>query len=168
MIETDKMQLYEKYKEKVKAYVSGKVSHVQDAEDLVSTVFLKIYQNSDKFDASKAKLSTWIYAITRNTVIDYFRTRKVYCELEEISLCEESITETLEAEDMLEMLCKALEKLPKKHRDLIILHYYTGKTLKEISVSLGMSYINAKITHKKALNRLNKLLSDELKEGDEK
>lgn len=168
MIETDKMQLYEKYKEKVKAYVSGKVSHVQDAEDLVSTVFLKIYQNADKFDASQAKLSTWIYAITRNTVIDYFRTRKVYCGLEEIPLCEESIPETPETADMLEMLCMALEKLPQKHRDLIILHYYTGKTLKEISVSLGMSYINAKITHKKALNRLNKLLSDELKEGDEK
>lgn len=168
MTETDKMQLYEKYKEKVKAYIFGKVSHTQDAEDLISTVFLKIYQNADKFDASKATLSTWIYAITRNTVIDYFRTRKICCGLEEIPLCEESIFEMSETEDMLEMLCKALEKLPQKHRELIVLHYYTGKTLKEISVSLGMSYINAKIIHKKALNRLNKLLSDELKEGDEK
>ena len=165
MIETQKTQLYENYKEKVSAYVFGKVSHRQDAEDLVSTVFLKIYQNADKFDASKAKLSTWIYQIAKNTVIDYFKTRRIHCGLEETALCEDNISEAIENEDMLQRLYIALTRLSEKQRDLIILHYHTGKTLKEISVSLGMSYINAKITHRKALNCLNKFLSDDFKEG---
>ena len=166
MIDAQKAQLYESYREKISAYVFGKVNHTQDAEDLVSTVFLKICQNSDKFDASKAKLSTWIYAIARNTVIDYFRTRKVHCELGETILSEDSISETVENEDMLQRLYTALTKLPEKQRDLIILHYHTGKTLKEISVSLGMSYINAKILHRKALSHLGKLLSTDVKEVD--
>ena len=159
MTETGKEQLYEAYREKVSAYVLGKVGHIQDAEDLISTVFLKIYQNTDRFDPSRAKLSTWIYSITRNTVIDYFRTRKIYCELDEMTLWEDPISESLEAEELLEQLYQALAKLTERQRDLIILRYYTGKTLKEISVSLGMSYINTKITHKKALGSLQKLLS---------
>lgn len=158
MIETDKVQLYEVYKDKVKAYISGKVNHIQDAEDLISTVFLKIYQNTDKFDQSRASLSTWIYTITKNTVIDYYRTRKVYCELEEISDCENGISGTFEIEYMLEMLCEALEKLPKKHRDLIILHYYEEKPLKEIAGILNISYVYAKIIHRKALQNLEELL----------
>lgn len=159
MTETGKEQLYEAYRERVSAYVFGKVGHIQDAEDLISTVFLKIYQNTDRFDPSRAKLSTWIYSITRNTVIDYFRTRKIYCELDEMTLWEDPISESLEAEELLEQLYQALAKLTERQRDLIILRYYTGKTLKEISVSLGMSYINTKITHKKALGSLQKLLS---------
>ena len=36
--------------------------------------------NDLSFDESKASLSTWIYTITRNTVIDYFRTIKIHIE----------------------------------------------------------------------------------------
>ena len=168
MIEAEKTELYEKYKDKVKSYVFGKVRHIHDAEDLVSTVFLKIYQNADKFDETQAKISTWIYVITRNTVIDYFRTHKVHCELDEMYFRDESTFEALEADEGLEKLAGALETLPEKYRDLIVLHYYEGKTLKEISTSLGMSYINAKIVHKKALNHLNKQLSVAFKEDGEK
>ena len=76
-----------------------------------------------------------------------------------MTLWEDPISESLEAEELLEQLYQALAKLTERQRDLIILRYYTGKTLKEISVSLGMSYINTKITHKKALGSLQKLLS---------
>ena len=46
---------------------------------------------------------------------------------------------------------EALEKLPQRERDLIILHYYTGLTLKEVAVKMSMSYSNTKLVHNKAL-----------------
>ena len=73
---TKKEQIYLAYKEKVTAYVSSRVSQEEDAKDLVSQVFTKVYQNLPTFDESRASLSTWIYSITRNAVIDYYRTKR--------------------------------------------------------------------------------------------
>ena len=68
--------LYTAYSEKVRGYVFGKVANRHDAEDLVSDVFLKAYEKYPTFDADRASVSTWLYTITRNTVIDYFRTHR--------------------------------------------------------------------------------------------
>ena len=61
--------LYTAYSEKVRGYVFGKVTNRHDAEDLVSDVFLKAYEKYPTFDADRASVSTWLYTITRNTVI---------------------------------------------------------------------------------------------------
>ena len=57
-----------------------------------------------------------------------------------------------------EELAAALEKLPQRERDVIILHYYSGISLREISEAIGMSYSNMKIIHRKALAGLKKHL----------
>ena len=75
--------LYTAYSEKVRGYVFGKVANRHDAEDLVSDVFLKAYEKYPTFDAGRASVSTWLYTITRNTVIDYFRTHRPGVELPE-------------------------------------------------------------------------------------
>ena len=61
---------------------------------------------------------------------------------------------------MLEQLAEALESLDERSRDLIILHYYDGLTLKEIADRMQMSYPNAKVIHKKALRSLKAVLGD--------
>ena len=58
------------------------------------------------------------------------------------------------SDDALDSLADALQALKEKARDLIVLHYYTGHTLKETAEMMGMSYINAKVVHKKALESL--------------
>lgn len=154
---TDSMtteQLYQKYRDKVTRYISVKVQNSQDCEDLVSSVFLKIQQNISDFDSTKASVSTWIYTISRNTVIDFFRTNKIYYELSE-GLTEPEEPETdLCNEDNLKLLADSLEQLDERLRDLIILHYFSGITLKEIAEKMRMSYSNAKVLHAKALKEL--------------
>ena len=57
------------------------------------------------------------------------------------------------------MLADALEELDSRLRDIILLHYYGEKTLKDIASAMNMSYPNVKILHKKALYELkNKIL----------
>ena len=58
------------------------------------------------------------------------------------------------ASDDLDALADALLALKEKERDLIVLHYYMGHTLKIAAEMMGMSYINAKVIHKKALTGL--------------
>ena len=145
-------QLYADFYPKVSAYVRGKVSNPHDAEELVSTVFLKAVQKLDSYDPAKAALSTWVYTITRNTVTDHYRTRRPMASLEDYMVGEEPSPEL--SDDALDALADALLTLKEKERDLIILHYYSEHTLKTVAEMMGMSYVNAKVIHKKALSRL--------------
>lgn len=143
-------QIYLEYRDKVCSYIRGKVENYHDAEDLTAQVFEKIYSKLDSFDETKASLSTWIYTIARNTVTDFYRTRRIhagYDEAYELAAPEQD-------RDILEELADALQTLKERERDLILLHYYKGLTLKEVADKMGMSYINAKVIHKKALDGL--------------
>ena len=57
-------------------------------------------------------------------------------------------------DDVLDNLAEALMRLKEKERDLIVLHYYSGHILKTVEEMMGMSYVNAKVIHKKALASL--------------
>lgn len=147
MISAD--EVYRAFHPRVSAYVRGKVGHPQDAEEVVSAVFLKVVQRLDSYDPAKAALSTWVYTITRNTVTDYYRTRRTAAAFEDWMAGEEPAPEL--TDDALGALADALLALKEKERDLIVLHYYRGHTLKAVAEMMGMSYINAKVIHRKAL-----------------
>ena len=68
--------IYTQYRDKVFGFVRSKIVNQTEAEDIVQTVFLKVYSNLDKYDETKASLSTWIYTITRNTVYDYLKAKR--------------------------------------------------------------------------------------------
>lgn len=156
-----KDKIYLDYKEKVAAYVRNRIADPYAAEDVVSKVFLKVYRKLEYYDESRASLSTWIYSITRNTVIDYFKERETQTlSFDAVAGIEEIPDELPADEELLEDLANALEKLSERERDLIILHYYRGYTLKRIAEMMGMSYINAKVIHAKVLSALRKLLTN--------
>lgn len=148
--------IYREYHDKVARYIRGKIANFSDAEDLISVVFLKIYQKLEGFDETKSSLSTWIFTITRNTVTDYFRTKKVHCEFTEDITFDCDLENQLLTNEMLELLAATLEKLSERERYLIILHYYSGHTLVKIAEMMKMSYANIKIIHKKALACIKK------------
>lgn len=144
-------KIFKDYHDKVLHLIYGKINNYTLAEDLTSEVFLKVYSKLDTFDETKASISTWIYRIAQNTVIDYFRTRKVYSEVPEEIAQESEIDDEILNNETLDALADALTELPERDRDLIILHYYHGLTLKESAERIGMSYSNAKLVHNKSL-----------------
>lgn len=157
MTEEFKTQIYQDYSQKVKGYILSKVNDYNLAEDLCSDVFVKVYEKLDTYDKNKASISTWIYTIARNTLIDYYRSNKEELELkEEIAIPEEDDDEIC-TQDNLDKLASCLEKLNDREKNIILLHYYKGLTLKEISEKMNISYVYAKVLHKKAILSLQKL-----------
>lgn len=150
----DKGQIYLDFHGKVSGYVRGKVADTYEAEDVVSSVFMKVYGRLDTFDINRASLSTWIYTITRSTVVDYYRKKKTNVEFADYMSLEEMGGSYGNDEEALDKLAEALLHLKEKERDVIVLHYYKGYTLKAIAEMMKMSYVNAKVLHKKALNCL--------------
>lgn len=151
-----KTELYANYYKKVLSYLNGKVNDSYLAEDICSEVFLKAYEKLDTFDETKASVSTWLFTITRNTMTDYFRTRKVFSEIPEDLPEENDIEENYCQNETLDTLADALEGLPERERDLIILHYYSGMSLKDVAQQLGISYAYVKVLHNKALGSMKK------------
>lgn len=153
-------EIAENYHEKVRRYVRGKIGNPADAEDVVSDVFCKICERFFTFDQSKASVSTWVYTVTRNAVVDYYRTRKVSSELQETLSSEDETDGRLLSEETLGELADALGKIEPRLRDLIVLHYYENLTLVSVAEKMRMSYSNVKLLHKKALSRLSELMKN--------
>ncbi|MCR4922673.1 MAG: sigma-70 family RNA polymerase sigma factor [Lachnospiraceae bacterium] len=153
--------LYKQYAQKVYNYLYSKIQNPEDAQDLQSTVFVKAFEKFDSYDPSKASPSTWIYTITNNTLIDYYRTRHVHEELDDNSsfLYEDSDFNNILNQETLSELALALNELSERERELIILRYYHNLTLKEIAEKMNFSYGTAKLTHNSALMNLKRLLS---------
>lgn len=157
----EKEEIYRNYHKKVLGYINSQINRLQDAEDLAADVFIKVFEKIDTFDETKASISTWIFTITKNKLTDYYRTRRVFEEVPETLSDESSFEDDICNEEMLDTLADALEKLEERERDIIILRYYSGKTLKEISDKMGISYAYVKILQNKALGNLKKYLGND-------
>ena len=154
--DAQKEALYREYSGKVYGYIRSRISDTQIVEDLVSDVFVKIYEKLHSFDESRASLSTWIYTIARNTLTDYFRTRKQTVELIDTQESIPDAEDDLCRVETLETLAKALETLDRREREIVILHFYSGKTLKEIAAQLHISYAYVKVLQVRAFAKLKK------------
>ena len=152
--------IYEEYRRKIFGYVSSKIYNRTEVEDVVSSIFLKICKNIEKFDSQKASLSTWIYTITRNTVYDRLKSMRDHSsfELDERMPASENVEDGILAEETLEELAAALEKLPQDERDIIILIYYKKLDRRTVAESFGITYGQLRYLHDKAIQKLEKLI----------
>lgn len=150
-------QVYSEYYPKVLQYLQNHTNGSMDAEDIAQNVFLKVFGKWDTFDPEKSSISTWIFNIMRNTLIDHQRSMS-YRQHDELSefLADDSddMLDCLIMEEEQERLADALEALSIEERDLIILHYYSERTLLEIADMMRRPYGQIKRLHVKALNKL--------------
>lgn len=112
-----------------------------DAEDILQEVFIKTYENLNDFDRD-LKFSSWIYRITHNHTISYYRKHKKASQtlsLEDNTVLFERLKSEFNLKDKLdnkiqkEKISHLLSKLDKKYRDALILKYLEDKDYREIS-----------------------------------
>ena len=143
--------LYTQYRGKVLGYIRARVNNREDAEDLCQDVFVKVFRAADRYDAEKSAPGTWIYAVTRNAVIDYFRRNRPSEELPE-DMADDALPEDAVMQNaLLDELAAALETLPDELTDIIVARYYDRLPLTEIAERMGLSYGAVKLRHQKAL-----------------
>lgn len=160
MTTAEQERLYAEYHEKVLGYIRARVSSREDAEDLCAEVFERALRSSDSYDAAKAAPGTWLYAITRNTVINHLQRSRPAAELPE-DLTDDALPEDgLLQSELLDSLAAALEKLPDELTDVIVLRYYDRMPLTEVALTLGMSYGTVKLRHQKALALLRREIAN--------
>ena len=158
MTSAEMEQVYTAYSGKVMGYIRSRVRSHADAEDLCAAVFEKVFLKYGGYDQEKASLSTWIFTITRNTLIDFFRKNRPSEELDENLSDHSEIDETLLNTETLDELAAALKKMPRELMDIVVLRYYDGKPLTQIAELMGLSYGAVKLRHQNALELLRRAL----------
>lgn len=150
----DITMIYNEYHDKVMGYIYARLNSKADAEDLCQDVFVKVHSKLESFDPEKASISTWIFSITRNSVIDFYRTRHPIVEIDETIPEDDAVEDSLLNDETLEELAVALEKLPFDLRQIIVLRYYDRIPLTEIGKKMNLSYGAIKLRHAKALQMI--------------
>ena len=151
MSSLDLGRVYDEYSGKVMGYLRARIRNTAEAEDLCSEIFEKVLRKAEDYDQSKAAVGTWIFTITRNTLIDFFRRKKPQEELDENISEDGEIDDSLLNTETLSELASALQALPQQLRDIVVLRYYDGKPLTEIAEMMGLSYGAVKLRHQNAL-----------------
>jgi RNA polymerase sigma-70 factor (ECF subfamily) len=160
----DTEALYLEYRGRVRAYALHHLQNVQDAEDAVSQVFLNAYKNRGAYDPKKGLYSTWLYAITRNVVREAqrrtgrSRTDGYFDEWETLECQDPRPEDALLTQERVEALADALEKLPERERDILLLRFYSGLSSREVAARMGLSDGNVRYLQSRAISRLRGLL----------
>jgi RNA polymerase sigma-70 factor (ECF subfamily) len=117
------------------------------AEDLAQEVFVKLWQALPRYDG-RARLSTWIYAITRNAAISALRARRRSVSMSDPAVFEEVESREPAPESGHEdaSLWRQVEALPDKQRQAVILYYQDERTVDEVAAMMGMP-VNTVKTH---------------------
>lgn len=142
-----------------------------EAEDITQETFVKVWKNLNKIDPKK-NIKTWLFAIARNTAIDFLRKRKniLFSELdlsaqEDATKFEEKLRDIEPLPDEIFMrkeLGKELEnvllKIRPDWREIILLYYSENMTFKEISEVVNKPLNTVKSHHLRALHQIRGLL----------
>ena len=156
-------ELYQNYSGKVERYVSAHVQNVHDRADVVQQVFLNAISAMDSYDSERSAPGTWLYAIARNAVIDYYRRQSrepLAAELEELTLTSPRADEQILTQETMEALAGALEKLPERERNILIFRFYHGLSAQETAKRVGVSYANVRFLQNRALKKMRGYLCE--------
>jgi RNA polymerase sigma-70 factor (ECF subfamily) len=140
--------------------------HEEDARDVAQEAYLRAWRGIGKF-RGEAQFSTWMYRITANTAATYLRKRKRQAT-EPLELLGEPAdaraeyqpAAAAEAGDLLARLSAAIDELPPKLRQVVVLRDVYGLAHEAIAEELGITETAAKVRLHRARRRLRDVLDE--------
>ena len=128
--------------------------------DLFQEITIQLWKAYPKFRGD-SKLSTWMYRIGLNTAITLYRKSKRTVKTQDFDRVLHRIESTSyddTEEEQLKLMYKAIHQLSDIEKALIFL-YLEDKNYKEISATLGISEVNARVKMNRIKTRLKKILN---------
>ena len=142
----------------LKGFIKKHIHNNQDADDILQNVFYKIQTNIGSLKDTE-KLHSWVYAIAKNAIMDFYRAHKYDELLDELPENLADYQEEINAnEEIAECLKAMIQYLPEKYKSAIILTEFQNLTQKELSVKMGMSVSGAKSRVQRARVMLKEML----------
>lgn len=150
--------LVERYLPAAQAVARGNLINPADTEDVAQESFVAAFQKLDTLRAPQ-RFGPWFITIVRNTARSWSRRQGRETSLDAIT-GREPATEppALEKEELRRALEQTLRAMDVERREILMLHYFAGKSLREIAAMTGISRDAAA----KRLQRAREALGGEL------
>ena len=137
-----------------------------DAEEVLQTVYLKIFEGKARF-RGESSLKTWLFAVIRKTAATEYRRKLLrslrltpdFEETMERAAPAESPTASFERSEVQTHFQGALKTLPRRQREALHLVFYEDLSLREAADVMGVSIGSARQHYERGKKRLRESLT---------
>lgn len=151
------------FQKKIFVFAYGFFPNREDALEIVQETFLRIYEKIAGFHQDYS-LSGWIYRLTHNICVDYYRkfAKKNALENNFADMPEKQLAvvhncqAVLESRQMSAAIDRAAEKLSLKQKSVFTLKYRQGMKLQQVAEIMDVSLGTVKTLHHRALRKIRK------------
>lgn len=147
----------------LKAYLRGSFPSVRDVDDVVQESYVRVWRRQLRGPMASAR--SLLYKIARNLAIDALRRAKrspiePVADLAELNILDgqPSAAEAACSNEEIELLLAAIESLPPRCREVVVLRKLAGLSPQEIAHRLGMSEGTVHIHGAKGVRRCEAFL----------
>ena len=156
-------QLYDRHHERIFRYVRSRVSDSHLAEDLTGEVFTRMVISLPEYRPTVVPFRAWLYRIAHNLVVDHYRkeSHQVSVPLyhaESQSGEAENPASIVERQITVERVYRALDRLAPSQREVVVLRFLVGLSLREVALTLGRSIAAIKSLQHRGLAALRAAL----------
>jgi RNA polymerase sigma-70 factor (ECF subfamily) len=166
--------LYDRYAGLILTVALRIVGDRELAEEVMQDSFLRVWNASESYRASRGQVSGWLIGITRNRAIDMLRSRQHKSRLRERTPLPEpgdedrfGVADQTEAVVTRQAVADALAGLSMAQRQVVELAYYGGMSQSEIARQLGEPLGTIKSRTRVAMEHLRIALRPHFRPDDE-
>lgn len=150
--------IWDSFSKELLGFIKSKISDKHIAEDILQEVFIKIHAKSHTI-TDEDRLASWVYQITRNTIIDFYRKKKILLYKEDLKdrLPED---ESNSNKGCLACLRPFVEKMSEADRHILEKTAFEDMSQKEYAHEYGLSYTATKSRVQRARKKMKALFVD--------
>lgn len=137
---------YKKYSPSIFEYLRKKLPRQEDAQEMMHDVFLEALDALPLL-RNKDSISSWLYTIARNEVVDFYRKQKIksilLSQIPFLQLVANEVSQPefeYEKDRVRERIEKAFSLLSLKHQKILRLHYEDGIAIKKLALLFNLSF----------------------------
>ena len=147
------VELYDRYVDRIYAFVSRRTRNRAAAEDITSQVFERALRTIGRFEWRGVPVSAWLFRIASNALADYWRDR-----VHETSELPPDAPGSSELEDIDRRLAlyRHVDRLPELQRQVIQMRFTEDRSIHEVAVALRRSEGAVKQLQLRAIENLRK------------
>lgn len=151
-------KIWNEFSKQLRLFILRRIPDQNHADDILQDVFLKIHSRINTLQ-DDTKIRGWIYRVTRNTIIDYYRIRKIDVEIpESFPAFIDNTPYNNISQELLIDIKEMIQALPEPYREILLMTENEEITQKELAHRLGISLSGAKSRVQRGRKKLKDML----------
>lgn len=149
--------IWVKFNKELLRFITKRVENKDVANDLLQDIFIKIHLKVSTLSDNE-KLTNWVYQVTRNSILDYYKKKKHSNNITSEVVYELDVTATFN-EEFGKCLKPFINELPETYREAILLTELGNLSQKEFAKQSKISYSAAKSRVQRGRQQLHELFN---------